>query len=118
MVAIGVSVGVSVDEVPAPMLRACDRHALPLFTAPYDILFIAVSQQVAHPVLEGRFPTLNATVDVHRQVFATVVGGGGVAGVLATVARSMRRGALIAQDFSGAELQRLRELGIEVQLID
>lgn len=48
VVALGFAVGVSVDALPPAMRDACDEHALPLFTMPYEIPFIAVSRLVAH----------------------------------------------------------------------
>ena len=115
-VAIGISIGVSMDAVPAVMRDRCDALGLPLFTMPYEIPFIAVSRQVAHHVFSERYATLNRTVDLHRQVLAAVVGGAGIAEVLSAVAGSMPGVALLVQDFSGAELARVDPGGTAVDL--
>jgi len=104
VVALGLSIGVSVDAVPDAMLAACDEHALPLFTMPYEIPFIAVSRRVAHHAFERHYATLRRAVDLHRQVLASVVADTGVDGVLATVAKAMPGVALVAFDFSGTHL--------------
>jgi PucR family transcriptional regulator, purine catabolism regulatory protein len=106
VVALGFAVGVSLEQVPDAMVRACDEHDLPLFTMPYEIPFIAVSRRVAHHAFEEHYATLRRAVDLHRQVLHSVVTDGGVAGVLATVARAMPGVALVALDFSGQELSR------------
>ncbi len=115
-VAIGVSLGVSVDAVPTAMLTRCDERELPLFTVPYEVPFIAISRQVAHHVFAERYANLSRTIDLHRKVLASVVAGAGIAEVLSTVARSMPGGALLAQDFSGTELVRLDPSGTAVDL--
>jgi PucR family transcriptional regulator, purine catabolism regulatory protein len=106
VVALGFAVGVSLEQVPDAMVRACDEHDLPLFTMPYEIPFIAVSRRVAHHAFEEHYATLRRAVDLHRQVLHSVVTDGGVSGVLSTVARAMPGVALVALDFSGQELGR------------
>lgn len=106
VVALGFSMGVSLDAVPDAMLEACDQHDLPLFTLPYEIPFIAVSRRVAQHAFEEHYATLRGAVDLHRQLLASVVGDAGIPGVLTTVSRSMPGIALVAFDFSGRELAR------------
>ncbi len=112
VVALGFSMGVSLDAVPPAMLAACDEHALPLFTMPYEIPFIAVSRLVAHHSFEEHYATLRSAITLHRQVLATVTTDGGIPGVLTTVGRAMPDVALIALDFSGRELARADETGL------
>jgi PucR family transcriptional regulator, purine catabolism regulatory protein len=106
VVAIGFSMGVSLDAVPLAMLEASEEHGLPLFTMPYEIPFIAVSRRVAHHAFEEHYATLRSAIALHRQVLSTVTTDGGIPGVLATVGRAMPTVALIALDFSGRELAR------------
>ena len=115
-VAIGISLGVSVDAVPPAMLTRCDERELPLFTVPYEVPFIAISRQVAHHVFAERYANLHRTIDLHRKVLTSVVAGAGIAEILSTVARSMPGVALLAQDFSGTELARVDPNGTAVDL--
>jgi PucR family transcriptional regulator, purine catabolism regulatory protein len=107
VVALGFGIGVTLDEVPEAMVRACDDVDLPLFTVPYEIPFIAVSRRVAHHAFAQQFATLQRAVDLHRQVLGAVVAESGVAGVLATVAPTMPDATLIVFDFAGTELARV-----------
>jgi PucR family transcriptional regulator, purine catabolism regulatory protein len=109
VVALGFAMGVTLDAVPDAMLEACEQHALPLFTMPYEIPFIAVSRRVAHHSFEEHYATLRSAIALHRQVLASVTTDGGIPGVLATVARAMPGVALITLDFSGRELARVDE---------
>jgi PucR family transcriptional regulator, purine catabolism regulatory protein len=106
VVAVGFGTGVTLDEVPPAMAAAADEHDLPLFTVPYEVPFIAVTRRVSHHTFAEHYATLRAAVDLHRQVLAAVVGGDGVAGVLATVGVAMDGAALIAFDYAGRELGR------------
>ncbi|WP_165404138.1 PucR family transcriptional regulator [Egicoccus halophilus] len=106
VVAVGFGTGVSLEEVPATMVAACDSAALPLFTVPYEVPFLAVTRRVSRAVFEEHFATLRSAVTLHRQVLAAVVADHGLRGVLATVGRAMPTTALLAFDFAGAELAR------------
>lgn len=115
-VAIGLALGGSLETAPSAMLDRCDQRELPLFTLPFEVPFIAISRQVAHQVIAEQYANLTRTVDLHREVLASVVAGAGVAEVLATVSRSMPGVALITQDFSGSELARVDPSGTAVDL--
>lgn len=104
--AVGFGIGVILDEVPAEMLAAADDLGLPVFTVPYEVPFIAVTRRVAHATIEEHYATLKGAVDLHRRVLSTVVGGGGVAGVLEVVARQLPGAALLAFDVFGQVLAR------------
>ena len=106
VVAVGFGIGVTLDEVPAAMLAACDDHDLPLFTVPYEVPFIAVTRRVSHHTFAEHDATLRSALALHRQVLAAVVSEGGVGQVLATVGPAMPGASLVAFDFSGRELGR------------
>lgn len=106
VVGLGFGLDVSLAAVPEALVDACEAHSLPLFTVPYEVPFIAVTQHVAHRRFEEHHATLRAAVDLHRQVLATVVADLGLPGVLRTVGRAMPATALIVLDFSGTELGR------------
>jgi PucR family transcriptional regulator, purine catabolism regulatory protein len=116
VVALGFAMGVSTDELPPAMRAACDEHALPLFTMPYEIPFIAVSRLVAHHAFAEHYATLRSAVDLHRQVLGAVVTDGGIGAVLQTVAGAMPGVALVTLDFSGEELGRSDPAGTATAL--
>lgn len=116
VVAIGFGVGVILDDVPPAMLTACDEQALPLFTVPYEVPFLAVTRRVSHHMFEEHYATLRGAVQLHRQVLSAVISDDGVDGVLATVGRAMPGAALVALDFSGMELARHDPSGLAADL--
>jgi purine catabolism regulator len=104
--AVGFGVGVILDDVPKDMLAAADDHALPLFTVPYEVPFIAVTRRVAHATFEEHYATLEGAVQLHRRVLAAVVGGAGLGGVLDVAGRQLPDHALVAFDVFGQVLAR------------
>jgi PucR family transcriptional regulator, purine catabolism regulatory protein len=116
VVAVGFGLGVTLDEVPAAMLAACDELELPLFTVPYVVPFIAVTRRVSHHTFAEHDATLRSAVALHRRVLAVVVAEGGVVGVLATVGSAMPGAALVAYDYSGRELGRHDPAGVLADL--
>lgn len=105
VVAVGFGIGVAVDDVPKALVEAAEEHALPLFTVPYEVPFIAVTRRVAQATFEEHYATLRGAVDVHRQVLSAVVGGAGVPGVLDVVAKHLPDVAMVAFDFFGNVLE-------------
>lgn len=103
---VGFGIGVVLDAVPEAMLAAADEHALPLFTVPYEVPFIAVTRRVAHATIEEHFATLQGAVDLHRRVLAAVVSGSGIDGVLDVVARQLPDHTLVVFDVFGEVLAR------------
>ncbi|MEX1162061.1 MAG: PucR family transcriptional regulator [Nitriliruptor sp.] len=119
VVGVGFGIGVVLDAVPTAMADACDEHALPLFTVPYEVPFIAVTRRVSHHTFAEHDATLRSAVALHRQVLAAVVAEQGIDGVLATVGPAMPAASLVAFDYSGRELGRhdpdgtVADLGVE-----
>jgi purine catabolism regulator len=99
--AVGFGLGVVLDAVPEAMVDEADRRQLPLFTVPYEVPFIAVAKRVSHHVAAEHYATLRAAVDLHRQVLAAVISGGGVSGVVQTVARQLPDHACLVFDYYG-----------------
>ncbi|MBW3657909.1 MAG: PucR family transcriptional regulator ligand-binding domain-containing protein [Actinobacteria bacterium] len=103
-VAIGFGLGVTLAAVPEAMLEACDELALPLFTVPLEVPFIAVTRRVARAVFDEHFATLRDAVDLHRKVLSTVISGGGLGAVLETTSTHMPDVGLLVFDFAGTLL--------------
>ena len=103
---LGFGLGVVLDQVPPAMLAAAEARALPLFTVPYELPFIAVTKRVSRDVFEQHDTTLRAAVDLHRSVLAAVLGGAGITGVLETAARLMPDVGFVVYDYYGQILGR------------
>jgi PucR family transcriptional regulator, purine catabolism regulatory protein len=116
VVGVGFAMDVTLTAVPEAMIAACDELALPLFTVPYEIPFIAVSRRVAQHAFDEHYATLRSAVDLHRQVLADVIADAGVPQVLSTVGRSMPGVGLVAFDFTGAEIARSDPSGVAITL--
>ena len=104
VVAVGIALGISMEEMPEGLIAACEEHDLPLFTLPYEVPFIAVSRIVADAELGDQYAGLRDALDLHRQLLAAVVADAGVAGVLDRVARAVPGIGLLAFDFGGRPL--------------
>ena len=103
---LGFGLGVVVDAVPAAMLEQADALALPLFTVPYELPFIAVTKRVSREVFSEHDATLRAAIDLHRSVLAAVLGGAGIRGVLETASRLMPDLTLLVYDYYGQVVGR------------
>ncbi len=113
---LGFGLGVVLDAVPAAMLEEADARALPLFTVPYELPFIAVTKRVSREVFEEHNSTLRAAVDLHRSILAAVLGGAGITGVLETAARLMPEFGFVVFDYYGqvlAERARTPSFGLD-----
>jgi len=102
--AVGFGVGVCVDEVPQALREEADARDLPLFTVPYDVPFIAVTKQIAREIFNEQYAMLRGAVDLHRRLLATVLGGTGLGGVLATAGRALPDYTCVLFDYYGAPL--------------
>jgi PucR family transcriptional regulator, purine catabolism regulatory protein len=87
--AVGFGLGVVLDHVPPAMLDEAEQRDLPLFTVPYEVPFIAVARHVAHHTAGTHVATLRTAVDLHRRVLASVVGDGGLDGVLRVLSKAL-----------------------------
>jgi PucR family transcriptional regulator, purine catabolism regulatory protein len=103
---IGFGVGVVSDDVPKAMLAEADARALPLFTVPYEVPFIAVTKHVSRYLADEHYSTLRAAVDLHRQVLASVLTDQGLAGVFATFQRPLADHDALLFDYYGTLLAR------------
>lgn len=87
--AVGFGVGIWLDRVPAAMLDEAERRALPVFTVPYEVPFIAVTRYVARRVFESHDLGLRRALDQHRRILTAVTSGGGLGEVLRITATSL-----------------------------
>jgi purine catabolism regulator len=73
------------DALPEPMLREADRRGLPLVVVPDRVGFDDVLSEVFTGVASERATLLERRDDVHRQLVDTVLAGGGLSEVVATI---------------------------------
>jgi purine catabolism regulator len=88
-VAVGFGVGIWRDQIPTAMVTEAEQRALPLFTVPYRVPFIAITKYVSSQVFAAHYAGLRRALDLHRRVLAVVTSSGGLAEVLAETARSV-----------------------------
>jgi purine catabolism regulator len=103
---LGFGLGVVMDAVPAALLEEAETRALPLFTVPYELPFIAVTKRVSREVFSEHDQTLRTAVDLHRSVLAAVLGGAGLRGVLDMVARLLPGIGFVVFDYYGQVIGR------------
>jgi purine catabolism regulator len=71
------------------MLAEADHRALPLFTVPYRVPFIALTKYVSSQVFAAHYGGLRRALDLHRRVLAVVTSSGGLTEVLEETVRSV-----------------------------
>ncbi|CAN5245035.1 PucR family transcriptional regulator [soil metagenome] len=104
--AVGFGVGVCMERVPDALRAEADARALPLFTVPYEVPFIAVTKRVSRQLFDEHYATLRNAVRMHRAVLSAVLSGTGVDGVLDTVGRQLPAFACVLFDYYGTLLSR------------
>ncbi|HUH06333.1 MAG TPA: PucR family transcriptional regulator ligand-binding domain-containing protein [Egibacteraceae bacterium] len=101
---LGFGLGIWLDAVPDALREEADARALPLFTIPYEVPFIALTKRVSYETSAEHYATLRSAVDLHRRVLAAVISGKGVAGVAATIAEPVGDFTCVVFDYYGAPL--------------
>ncbi|WP_245717330.1 PucR family transcriptional regulator [Nocardia jejuensis] len=72
-------------ETPEDIVKACERHRIPLFRVPEQVAFATVIEHVNRNLSTGRAADLTAILDRHRQL----VSGGGLDSVLDLIHRNL-----------------------------
>ena len=76
------------DEVPAALVAAAERRALPLVTLSRETRFVAVTEAVVALIVDAQLAELRAAEQVHETFTALTVAGAEPAEVLREVART------------------------------
>ncbi len=103
--ALGFGTGFDHATVPEAILEAASKHAMPLFEVPYEMPFIAISEQAAKRLVSEQYDTLERGTKVHEQLERLVIDGGGLAAVTASIAGAVGGSALVF-DASGNQVAR------------
>ncbi|MEH6379813.1 PucR family transcriptional regulator ligand-binding domain-containing protein, partial [Streptomyces sp. KLMMK] len=64
-------------SIPDDLVRACDRHRLPLFAVHENVSFASITEHVVRQVSSERAGDLAAVVDRHRRLMTSGPAGGG-----------------------------------------
>jgi len=91
--ALGYGIGTPGGGVPAPLVAACRRARVLLFSVPFELPFIAISQAFVERMTREREAALAAAVQRNDQLVRVVERGLGLRGILAVLERNGVRGA-------------------------
>jgi purine catabolism regulator len=122
---IGFGTGFAHAEVPAAMVEAAESRGLPLLEIPYELPFIAVTEQAFTRLVNEQYALLQRSIAAQERLQRIVLSERGLASIVAALASLVGgtalvfdgRGELQAQHTFGRELgdAALRELGDELR---
>ncbi|GAB3213632.1 PucR family transcriptional regulator [Marinactinospora thermotolerans] len=78
--------GTALGEVPDDLVRACERHGMPLLEVPPETGFGAVTEEAIRLLERRRFVTIAERRDRHRRLMTEVATGGGLSEALTEAA--------------------------------
>jgi purine catabolism regulator len=85
---LGLGVGFGHDETPEPMIRAAAERSFPLFEIPYEVPFIAVTEQAFSSLVNEQYAVMRRAISAHERLERLVLSQRGldaVVGALATL---------------------------------
>lgn len=82
---VGLGVGLGLDGVPPPILRAADRADFPVLEVPYPVPFIAIGEAVSSALGEDRMRELEMSEEIHDRLARLATLGSGPADILEEV---------------------------------
>ena len=100
--ALGLGLGFGFDEAPAAALEEAEQHSFPLFTIPYEVPFIAISEAVFAALVDARVQAIESLTHL-------VLDDRGLDGMLAEMARASGS-ALCLRDAGGRVLAETAEI--------
>jgi len=100
--ALGLGLGFGFDEAPAAALEEAERHSFPLFTIPYEVPFIAISEAVFAALVDARVQAIESLTHL-------VLDDRGLDAMLAEMARASGS-ALCLRDAGGRVLAETAEI--------
>ena len=86
---LGLGLGPVHDEVPAPLVRACEAAGLPLFTVSAPTPFLAVARAYWNQLAEAGQAELNASLGAHRDLVRAAGQRDPVSAVVRTLASAV-----------------------------
>jgi purine catabolism regulator len=91
--------------VPQAILEEVRKHGMPLFEVPYEMPFIAITEQAAARLINEQYDVLERGSRVHERLERLVIEGGGLEDIVASTAQAIG-GAALVFDSRGRRLAR------------
>jgi PucR family transcriptional regulator, purine catabolism regulatory protein len=102
---IGFALGLGHNEVPAALREAADRCGLPIFTIPYEVPYVAVTEVAMTRLVNEQAAAHRRALDVHERLTALVLAERGLEAMLAEASKLTGFG-LVLRDSAGHVLAR------------
>ena len=84
---LGLGLGFGHERVPKSLVTAAEEAGFPLFEVPYPVPFIAITEAVFTRLLSEQVDMLQRAVDAEHVLTRSVMEGGGVGGIAASLVR-------------------------------
>jgi len=84
---LGFGLGFGHDRVPRAIVTAAEQSGFPVFEVPYPVPFIAITEAVFTRLLAEQYEMLQRAVEAEHVITRTVMEGGGVEGIAASLAK-------------------------------
>jgi Purine catabolism regulatory protein-like family/PucR C-terminal helix-turn-helix domain len=103
--ALGLGTGFGHKRMPKPLVDEAEKRGLPLFEVPYEMPFIAITEQAFALLVNEQYAVLERGTQVHERLEQLVIEGRGLEAILGSLASAIG-GSAIVQDATGRELAR------------
>ncbi len=100
---LGVGLGFSLEQVPHAMVRIAEEHSFPLFSIPYSVPFIAITEAVSSKIVNEQYSLLQRSLAVHEKLTKIVLEERGLEAILSTLSTLVGCSAVLF-DFHGLVL--------------
>ncbi|WP_017591815.1 PucR family transcriptional regulator [Nocardiopsis potens] len=114
--AVALGAGTALGEIPDDLVRACERHGMPLVEVPTETSFGAVTEEVLRLLNRNRFTTITERHDRHRRFIAEVAAGADFPEVFAHAADQAGMNAWVVSSTGRAVAAAGPELGEDTRL--
>lgn len=84
---LGFGLGFGHERVPRAIVTAAEQAGFPVFEVPYPVPFIAITEAVFTRLLAEQYEMLQRAVEAEHVITRTVMEGGGVEGIAASLAK-------------------------------
>jgi len=100
---LGVGLGFSLDELPPGLVELAEENGFPLFTIPYSVPFIAITEAVSSKIVNEQYSLLQRSLAVHEKLTKIVLEERGGEAILSTLSALVGCSAVLF-DFHGLVL--------------
>jgi purine catabolism regulator len=107
---LGLGTGFGHKRMPKALIDEADKRGMPLFEVPYEMPFIAITEQAFTLLVNEQYAVLERGTQVHERLERLVIEGRGLEDVLGSLATAVG-GWAIVQDATGRELARYPRKG-------